>query len=174
MKSIQSVLLVATLILGLGGCLNSAKSMFQKTLTRAEDGDAKSQWYLGVMYETGTEVSKDYKKATKWFRLAANQGFAPAQFNLALNYDLGHGVLKDYVKAHKWLSLAATQGHNMAIITLAPSMRYVEAHKSWDLVAKEGYSSAVMTREWEMAKKMTPSQIQEAHRLARNFKPKKN
>ena len=171
MKSIQYILLVALI---LGGCFNSAKSMFQETLTRAEDGDAKSQWYLGVMYETGTEVSKDYKKATKWFSLAANQGFAPAQFNLALNYDLGHGVLQDYVKAHKWLSLAATQGHNMAIITLAPSMSYVEAHKSWNLLATQGYSSAVMTREWEMAKKMTPSQIQEAHRLARNFKPKKN
>ena len=171
MKSIQYILLVALIV---GGCSNSGQSMFQETLARAEDGDAKSQWYLGVMYETGTEVSKDYKKSTKWFSLAANQGFAPAQFNLALNYDLGHGVLQDYVKAHKWLSLAATQGHNMAIITLAPSMNYVEAHKSWNLLATQGYSSAVMTREWEMAKKMTPSQIQEAHRLARNFKPKKN
>ena len=168
---ILNYLLLAALIVG--GCSNSGKSMFQETLTRAEDGDAKSQWYLGVMYETGTEVSKDYKKATKWLSLAANQGFAPAQFNLALNYDLGYGVPQDYVKAHKWLSLAATQGHNMAIMILAPSVSYVEAHKSWNLVATQGYSSTVMTREWEVAKKMNTSQIQEAQKLAREFKPKK-
>ena len=76
MKSIQSVLLVATLILGLGGCLNSAKSMFQKTLTRAEDGDAKSQWYLGVMYETGTEVSKDYNYMEAMRRTHKSIGYA--------------------------------------------------------------------------------------------------
>jgi len=39
----------------------------------AEQGYAKVQYNLGVLYEKGQGVPQDYKEAMKWFRLAAEQ-----------------------------------------------------------------------------------------------------
>ena len=50
----------------------------------AEQGDASAQSNLGVMYENGEGVAKDYKKAVYWLRKAADQGFAPAKEALAI------------------------------------------------------------------------------------------
>lgn len=40
----------------------------------AEQGDAVAQYNLGKMYRKGHGVSKDGKKAAKWYRKAAEQG----------------------------------------------------------------------------------------------------
>ena len=48
----------------------------------AEQGNARAQFYLGVMYGNGQGVPQDYKTAVKWYRLAAEQGDADAQTSL--------------------------------------------------------------------------------------------
>ncbi len=48
----------------------------------AEQGNARAQTALGLMYAEGQGVSQDYETAVKWYRLAAEQGFASAQNNL--------------------------------------------------------------------------------------------
>jgi TPR repeat protein len=73
----------------------------------AEAGDARAQFYLGFMYETGRGVPQDYVTAIYWYRRAASQGETTAQCRLGLLYDKGQGVAQDYVEAHKWLNLAA-------------------------------------------------------------------
>ncbi len=40
----------------------------------AQEGDATSQFNLGVMYHKGYGVPQDYKEAVRWYRLAAEQG----------------------------------------------------------------------------------------------------
>ncbi|MCG3770643.1 MAG: Secretory immunoglobulin A-binding protein EsiB [Nitrosomonadaceae bacterium] len=45
----------------------------------AEQGNAKAQSNLGVMYNNGQGVTQDYKEAVKWYGLAAAQGDASAQ-----------------------------------------------------------------------------------------------
>ena len=95
------------------------------------------------MYANGQGVPQDYAAAVSWYRKAAEQGYAAAQFNLGVMYDKGQGVPQDYVQAHKWWNLAAANGDADAI-------------KSRDIVAK----------------KMTPAQIAEVQKLAREWKPK--
>ncbi len=102
-----------------------------------------AQINLGVMYSKGEGVPQDDAEALRWYRRAAEQGDADAQFGLGLMYSLDLGVPLDYVQAHMWLSLAAKQGIE-------------RARKARD----------------ELAKKMTPAQIAEAQRLAREWKPK--
>ncbi len=109
----------------------------------AEQGDAKAQNNLGHMYENGQSVPQDDAEAVKWYRKAAEQGDAEAQFNLGFMYGQGHGVAQDYVQAHMWSNLAAAQGDETA--------REVR-----DLFSDY----------------MTPGQIAEAERLAREWKPK--
>jgi TPR repeat protein len=109
----------------------------------AEQGSALAQAKLGVMYDEGKGVPQDYAAAASWYRKAAEQGDANAQVILGGKYALGEGVPEDYVIAHMWYNLAAAEGHKNAV-------------KARDLVA------AVMT----------PQQIAEAQKLAREWKPK--
>jgi uncharacterized protein len=76
----------------------------------AEQGNAKAQWKVGFMYETGNGVPQDYAEAVKWMRLAAVQGHVIAQYNLGEIYKNGKGVLQDNVIAHMWYNLAAANG----------------------------------------------------------------
>ena len=47
---------------------------FEKFKPLAEQGNAKGQNRLGMMYEKGHGVPKDYKEAVRLFRLSAEQG----------------------------------------------------------------------------------------------------
>ncbi len=48
----------------------------------AEQGNAKAQYNLGVMYDKGRGVPQDYAKAVGWWRKAAEQGDAKAQYKI--------------------------------------------------------------------------------------------
>jgi len=76
----------------------------------AEEGDAKAQALLGLMYKNGAGVEQDYVVAAEWYRRAAEQGLAIAQFNLGLMYYKGDGVIQDYVQAHMWSNIARSNG----------------------------------------------------------------
>ena len=56
---------------------------------RADQGDARAQLILGLMYANGRGVLKDDAEAVRWYRLAADQGNATAQFNLGFKYANG-------------------------------------------------------------------------------------
>ena len=80
----------------------------------AEQGDAKAQYNLGVMYKKGMGVAQDYGQAVKWYRRAAEQGYAEAQNNLGVMYGNGRGVVEDYVTAHMWGNIARANGNDIA------------------------------------------------------------
>ena len=100
----------------------------------------------GDDYQDGLDayVRKDYKEAIKWYRLSAEQGNARAQFWLGVMYSNGQGVLQDYVLAHMWFNLSGSNGNKNAVFNR-------------DIVEK----------------RMTPSQIEKALDMARNWKPTK-
>ncbi len=85
------------------------------------------------MYEKGKGVDKDYKKAFKWYELAAKQGQPVAQYNLGNMYERGEGLAKDDIQAFKYFSLASLNGNQ-------------EAKESKDALEK----------------KMTPAQLEKA------------
>ncbi len=151
----------------------------------AEQGVASAQALLGVMYAEGRGVPQDYAEAVKWYRKAAEQGHAEAQSNLGLMYGKGLGVPQDYAKAVKWSRKAAEQGVAEAQYNLGfmyangqgVPQDYVQAHKWFNLAASksppgENRNRAIKGR-GTVAKRMTPAQISEAQKLAREWKPKK-
>jgi uncharacterized protein len=113
----------------------------------AEQGDTRAQFSLGLMYNEGVGVPQNHTEAMKWYRRAADQGHPMAQFFLGLMYAYGEGVPQDYVRAHMWFNLAATA--ETAERRLLPA-------ENRDLVAR----------------KMTPTEIAEAEKLASEWKPK--
>ena len=76
----------------------------------AEQGYARAQNNLGIMYDDGYGVPEDDTEAVKWYRKGATQGYAPAQTNLGHMYDEGEGVPQDDVEAVKWYRAAADAG----------------------------------------------------------------
>ncbi len=114
----------------------------------AEQGDASAQGNLGLMYGKGQGVAQDYGEALKWYRRAAEQGIAAAQNNLGVMYKYGEGVVQDYVQAYMWFSLAASR---------MPPGDYRD--------------EIVMSRD-KVEKRMTPAQVAEAQKLAREWRPK--
>ena len=127
------------------GILQDDKEAVKWFRKAAEQGDASAQYNLGVMYNNGRGIPQDYEEAIKWYRKAAEQGYASAQFNLGVTYGNGEGVVQDYVTAHMWYNLAGARGSEKA----------------------REYRDSI-------AKNMTPVQIAEAQRLAREWKPKKD
>ena len=77
----------------------------------AEQGDAKSQNYMGECYYYGDGVTKNLQEAAKWYRKAAEQGNADAQSSLGYCYYFGEGVTKNFQEAVKWYRKAAEQGN---------------------------------------------------------------
>ena len=102
-------------------CTRPAAAWRRATPTRslwyrraADQGLAIAQYNLGILYDNGHGVARDYREAAKWYRLAAAQGDADAQYSLGILYDDGHGVPRDDTEAAKWFHLAADQGYAMA------------------------------------------------------------
>jgi TPR repeat protein len=145
----------------------------------AEQGVALGQYSLGVMYEKGQGVPQDYATAVSWYRKAAEQGLANAQYNIGTIYLNGQGVPQDYETAATWLRKAAVQGLADAQGKLGAiygvgqgvPQDYVIAHMWFNLAAASGNKNAAEARD-EVAAKMTPAQIAEAQKLAREWKPK--
>jgi TPR repeat protein len=96
-------------------------------------------------YEDGVKayIQLDYATAVRVLRPLADQGDKRAQYTLGFLYRMGQGVPQDYVQAHMWSDLAAAQS----------------------------YQNAASNRD-AVARLMTPAQIAEAQKLAREWKPK--
>ena len=90
----------------------------------------------------------DYATAVRLWRPLAEQGYAAAQSNLGVMYAKGQGVSQGYVQAHMWFNLAASR---------------FSASEAEDAVHNRDLA----------ASKMTPAQLAEAERLAREWKPRK-
>ena len=93
----------------------------------------------------GSIEAKDKKTAAKWYKHAAEKGDAAAKRILGVMYAVGAGIAQDYVYGHMWVQLAAAQGN--------------ESAKAW--------------KDSEIFKKMTPSKLETAKKLARECVRKK-
>ena len=145
----------------------------------AVQGYMDGQTYLGRMLEKGKGVPQDFAEAMKWFRLAAAQGNASAQNELGRMYEKGNGVPQNDTEAVKWFRLAADQKKAHAQSWLGymyengkgVSQDYVLALMWLNLAVAQGDADSAKRVE-KLEKEMTPEQIAEAQRLAREWKPK--
>lgn len=118
----------------------------------AKRGNATAQYSLGVMnYPLGDftfDGSKgNLREALSWYRRAAEQGDFDSQVALGIAYEDGVGVPQDYIEAHKWYNLAVSRS------------KYADLRTTY------------IQRRDALVVKMTPAQVAEAQRLAREWKP---
>jgi TPR repeat protein len=149
----------------------------------AEQGHGNAQDLLGAMYEAGIGVKRDFAEAARWWRKAADQGYPSPQNSLGAAYYRGRGVTQDYGKASKWYERAADQGHAKAQYNLGimyadgtgVPQDYVIAHMWLNLAAAHlnpgPEHDDAMKRRDALAARMTPDQVGEAQKRAREFRP---
>ncbi len=98
------------------GDIETALAVFRPL---AENGDAKTQSILGLMYCYGEGVPVDHRESARWYRRAAEQGSSVAQYNLGMFYLEGQGVTQNTDEAIEWLTKSADGGHFRARSELA-------------------------------------------------------
>ena len=106
------------------------EQLINKLLHSAENGDAKSQYHLGVLYHDGKGVDQNYVQAAYWYRKAAEQGHNKAQLYLGVLYSKGYGVPRNYDEAVKWLTMSSENGNDKAKIFLDDILNAQEAEVS--------------------------------------------
>jgi hypothetical protein len=107
----------------------------------AEQGDAKAQFNLGLMYRYGSGYSPGLKRWVEAFGPAPGHAGETAPGSPAARYNPGSKIPKDHIEAHKWMSLAAARA------TGGDQKRFADARDS-------------------LAEVMTPEQIAEAQKRA--------
>jgi uncharacterized protein len=144
----------------------------------AEAGNAAAQNRLGLLYHDGQGIPQSYERAKHWFTKAAQQGHAGAQVNLGTIYLVGHGFYQSDQLALFWFRKAADQKDALAFAKLGllhargqgVPQDFIQAHMWYTLAEANGASKAAEARD-VLAQQMTPAQIAEAQKLAREWKP---
>ena len=142
--------------------------------TLAAEGDARAQFWLGLMYEDGVGVEQDYGEALFWYRHSAEEGYDDAQNKMGLMYVKGEHVLQDYKEAEKLFRLSASQGssHGQYGLGLIYENGYgviedkVLAYMWFNIASSKGHKKAKRKRDY-IVEAMTASQIEKAQDLAR-------
>ncbi|MDR3498102.1 MAG: tetratricopeptide repeat protein [Parvibaculum sp.] len=111
----------------------------------ADKGDGAAAFNLGVMYGRGQGVAKSDVIAASWFEKAARDGNALAQLDLGIMYRNGQGVAIDFPHSYMWLDVAAS---NLTGADGAQAMKFRD----------------------DVAKRMTPQQLQDAQDMSDNCK----
>jgi uncharacterized protein len=118
----------------------------------------------------------DYATAVGIIRPLAEEGNVAAQFNLGVMYQLSHGVPQDNEAATSWYRKAAEQGLAETHLGVMYANRegvaqdYAAAHMWFNLAAANRNRNAAKARDI-VAAQLTPAQIAEAQKLAREWKP---
>ena len=109
----------------------------------AEEGHTETKFNIGSNYTVDPDSQQDFAEGLKLIRMAAEQGHAQAQSWLGEMYEDGEGVPQDKLLAHMWFHIGASSGDE-------------EARSLRD----------------KLAKQMTPDQIADAQRMAREWMAK--
>lgn len=145
-------LILATLLLATSAFSQEAapqKPLRERLLERALQGDAEAQYDMAKNLETGRiGLRKDLVQAEYWYRKAAEQGDPFAQAGVAILYQFGKGVKADLVEACMWYTLASAG-------------------------SKGGDHESIADMLDDITRLMTPEQLTEARKRAKEWKPKK-
>ena len=109
----------------------------------AKEGDAESQYDLGVIYYIGKIAPQNYSQAFALFTQSAEQGFYQAQHALGSMYEKGNGVKQDYKQAWAWYSVAALSGRENIAMDLS-----------------------------SLEKKLSPTELKQAQEIAKQYHDK--
>lgn len=133
---------------------------YSANMAQARQGEATSQYMIGLCYLAGAGVEQNTSEAWKWLARAAEQGNENAQFQIGKMYDAGIGVSRSDKEAAYWYRRAARNGHVEALLATAKEFelgrgvlqdKRVAAENYWRAAergsAQGAYNFAIMLRD---------------------------
>lgn len=155
MKTLNTIFFALILVVSFSSVAQAAgdyvwEGKFKEELPKAEQGDEKSQYAVGEMYEKGKGAVKDVQKAFEWYSKSAAQDNSKAAYKVGLAYLEGAGVNKNYKEAYKWLKKSADKDYVRAQYYLGEMFEngqgvdkdFDQAIKWYKLALAGGYGSA--------------------------------
>ncbi len=161
-----------------------AKTLAEKVgatrYAQAEQGDAVAQCWIG---RVGRSIGA-YEEALYWLTKAAEQGHAEAQKEIGEMYESGEGVQRSFEQAFTWFLKAAESGSRNARVfqigrayekgSLFTTKDITQAYMWYNLAATQKayrgeYTKYATERRDNLAKTLTPAQIEEGERLTREW-----
>ncbi len=91
---------------------------FSEFLPLANDGDFRSQYYVGYLFVNGYGVTQDTKEGIRYLEMALDQDYDMAQALMGYLYAEGHAVPKSKKKAFELYKKAAEQNNISANLNL--------------------------------------------------------
>ncbi len=82
----------------------------------ADQGDAQSQYNVGIAYWNGDGVTQDKVEAVMWFKKAVEQGYAKAKCALGKAYLLGEGGVKKNYRVAVMYFVEANREYDFDIV----------------------------------------------------------
>ncbi len=131
--------------------------------------------FLAIMYERGTGVDKDSKKAMELHLPFAIIGVPESQYFVGNYYYFGKGIVKDFKKAEKWYLPAANRNHTLAQTNLGfiylsgengITQDYEKAHHWLQLSGKKNAASQAYLASMHFNGNGIPKDEKESFRLA--------
>jgi TPR repeat protein len=113
-------------------------------LLAAKQSLRNAEYMVGLFYQKGMGVPSDAQQAAYWYLKASEHGMDNAQLLLGIMYAQGQGIPKDSKLAYTWLNLASTS-NNTQVRDAAAKLRD------------------------DLAKSMTPTDIDAAKQLSKNY-----
>ena len=183
MRQLLSALLLSILLVVparadlLSGIANFEDGNFEvaheQLLPLAEQGDARAQYVVGIIYLAGYVEPSSSDAALSWLSKAADQGYVQAQTELARMYRVGDGTDVDFTRMVYWYERAAEQGDVGAQLFLADSYAYghgIEADPvrgyMWYEIALQYWGPLAVRARDILAEKMTAEDVAKAQHLA--------
>ena len=180
------LLFVSVVASGVVGCSKNQKAARNTKSTQTTNQKIQSyqtpvtpagQLSLAIKYYTGEGKQKDYAKAAKLFKIAAENGSHEAQFALGCMYQSGHGVVQNFMEATNWYLKAAQADNPNAQFLLGLSYKEgsgvprdpLECYKWIYLAAEAGNTQHIATRQ-QLDQTYSQDVIYEGKRRAEQFR----
>jgi hypothetical protein len=93
---------------------NNYLGAMEAFLPLAQQGDARAQTILALMYKYGEGTPQDLGRAFLWYKRAAELDYAPAQYHTGVMLAEGMGVEVNLEGAIAWLTRASLAGYSRA------------------------------------------------------------
>ena len=152
----QTATVTTTTIPNVGNSQNANTAQQTAPVTTTQNVSSSQNNSLSMSAKEANKIAadaynaKDYDKALKYYKYAAEKNDSHAQFRLGYIYDQGKGVTQNYAEAMKWYLKSANQGNESAQYNIGVmydegdgvKQDHSEANKWYQKAAEQGNTSA--------------------------------
>ncbi len=95
----------------------------------AKQGNAESQYYMGLIYSADSWAGRDASVAISYLLSAADQNYKPAMAQISRMYEAGEGVEKDLLLSTDWFRKSKDRvvSNDIKLVSVANN----DQHSSW-------------------------------------------